>query len=269
MTALELGIVSDEIAPDFREAIRHGIAWGITNYELRVLKSGRVPDVDPAEFEDVVQACREHALTITALSPGVFKHSLSSKAELERELREVLPATIAMARRCGARLIIVFGFQREKDEPPDRYAEAVAIMRRAAILALHDDLTLAIENEPGFWCDTGVNTSRLIRDVQSRFLRANWDPCNAFGTTEVPYPDGYEALKEFIVNVHAKDTLRGSLIQCVPVGDGVINWKGQIQALVRDRIVKHVTIETHSLPLVEQSAKNVRVLRSLISEATG
>ena len=70
-----------------------------------------------------------------------------------------------------------------------------------------------------------------------------------------------------ILNVHAKDTARGSLIQCVPIGEGAIDWEGQIRALVADAIVPHVTIETHCLPLVEQSAKNVRTLRALLGKA--
>ena len=128
-------------------------------------------------------------------------------------------------------------------------------------------MKIAIENEPGFHCDTGAATRAIIDEVGSPALGANWDPCNAYGTDEIPYPDGYAALKPVILNVHAKDTARGSLIQCVPIGEGAIDWEGQIRALVADAIVPHVTIETHCLPLVEQSAKNVRTLRALLGKA--
>lgn len=267
MKPLEIGIVSDEIAPDFREAVRQALGWGIRKFEIRVLKTGRVPSVDPAEIEDVLETIRMHRVEVTALSPGVFKHSLAKTAALEQEMGETLPATIALARRMGAPMIITFGFQREPGEPAGRYAEAVAWMKRAADLARNEGMVLAIENEPGFWADTGVNTRRLIKDVDSPALGANWDPCNAFGTTERPYPEGYAAVKDVVVNVHVKDTLKGSLIQCVPVGDGVIDWKGQMGALMRDKIVPHATIETHCLPLVENSRKNVEVLRRYMEGA--
>lgn len=267
MKPLEIGIVSDEIAPDFREAVRQALGWGIRKFEIRVLKTGRVPSVDPAEIEDVLETIRMHRVEVTALSPGVFKHSLAKTAALEQEMGETLPATIALARRMGAPMIIIFGFQREPGEPAGRYAEAVTWMKRAADLARREEMVLAIENEPGFWADTGVNTRRLIKDVDSPALGANWDPCNAFGTTERPYPEGYAAVKDVVVNVHVKDTLKGSLIQCVPVGDGVIDWKGQMAALMRDKIVPHATIETHCLPLVENSRKNVEVLRRYMEGA--
>ena len=261
---LELGIVSDEIDVSFREAVRHAAGWGIRQFEIRCLKSGRIPDVDASEWQDLLRTVAEQGLTITALSPGMFKHPLSKTEDIERELDHVLPRTMAMARECGARIIIVFGFQRQTGASSGGDEAAIEYLRRAADAAGRNGLTLAIENEPGFHCDTGANTRHIIEEVGSPALGANWDPCNAYGTDETPYPAGYEAVKPRIVNVHAKDTKKGALIQCVPIGDGVIDWNGQIQALLRDRIVRHVTIETHCLPLVEQSEKNVRVLRSLI-----
>jgi sugar phosphate isomerase/epimerase len=243
MNALPLGIVSDEIHPDFEEAVRHGLSWDITRYELRVLTSGRVPQVSSEEWKRVCALVSQKNLMVTALSPGIFKHPLSRSDELARELTETLPRTLTMAQEIGAGLIIVFGFQRS-------------------------GIGLAVENEPGFWCDTGVNSARLLRDVNSPSMRANWDPCNAYGTPERPYPEGYEAVKDLIVNVHAKDTLKGALIQCVPIGDGIIDWRGQIRALLKDRIVPHITIETHCLPLVENSRRNVETLRALMKEAS-
>jgi len=268
MEPLALGIVSDEIAPDFEEAVRHGLSWQITRYELRVLSSGRVPEVSNQDWERVRALVDGKKLTITALSPGIFKHPLSKTDALEREIETTLPRTLTMAREVGAGLIIVFGFQREQGEPASHYDRAVALFSRAAAIAQEAGLRLAVENEPGFWCDTGANTARTLRDVNSPALGANWDPCNAYGTSERPYPDGYEKLKDVIVNVHAKDTLKGALIQCVPIGDGIIDWHGQIRALLKDRIVPHITIETHCHPLVESSRRNVDTLRRLMQESS-
>jgi hypothetical protein len=46
-----------------------------------------------------------------------------------------------------------------------------------------------------------------------------------------------------------------------------LDWKGQIKALVRDQVVKHITIETHCLPLVEKSKQNVDTLKQYLAEA--
>jgi sugar phosphate isomerase/epimerase len=105
----------------------------------------------------------------------------------------------------------------------------------------------------------------MIDHVGSIALGANWDPANSYGTAERPYPEGYQAIKERIFNVHVKDTKQSSLVQCVPVGEGGVDWDGQINSLMHDKVVSHVTIETHCLPLIENSAKNVDALRRMMS----
>jgi sugar phosphate isomerase/epimerase len=190
MSNISLGIVSDEISSDFDEAVQHGLSWGVSLYEIRVLRTGRVPDVQEEEFQKVIETAREKGVKITALSPGTFKQPLSQTADLERELAETLPRTIALAKKSSTSMIITFGFQRQEGESPSLYDRAVEYMGKAAEVAAKEGIRLAIENEPGFWCDTGVNTLRLIRDVNSSALGANWDPCNAYGTDERPYSRG-------------------------------------------------------------------------------
>jgi sugar phosphate isomerase/epimerase len=264
---LALGIVSDEITNDFGEALRHGSSWGIDRYEIRCLTTGRIPRVEKQEVRAVAGLVREHGVRITALSPGMFKAHLSRTEEIEEELRTVLPATLDLARGLSCPMIIVFGFQREQGEPADRQHRAVEYMRRAAETAAASGVRIAIENEPGFWCDTGVNTLAIINATGSQALGANWDPCNAYGTDEVPYPQGYVALKPRIINVHAKDTTVGSLIKCVPIGEGALDWQGQVRALLQDRLVEHITIETHCHPLIESSRHNVEILRRMMAAA--
>jgi sugar phosphate isomerase/epimerase len=268
VSGLTLGIVSDEIDNAFPVAAGHAREWGISRFELRCLKTGRVPAVDPAELDEVEKIVREQSLSVTALSPGMFKNHVSDAEAIEQELREVLPATVALGRRLNVPLIIVFGFKRNPGEPASMRDGAIGYFRRAAEVAAAAGMKVAVENEPGFWCDTGVNTRDIIRDVGAPGLGVNWDPCNAYGTTETPYPDGYNAVRDVIFNVHAKDTLKGSLIQCVPIGNGAIDWTGQMAALCRDRPVQHITIETHCHPLVENSLRNVRTLQSLIHQNT-
>jgi sugar phosphate isomerase/epimerase len=268
MRTLVLGIVSDEISPDFQEAVRYGSAWGITSYEIRCLTSGRIPAVDSDELNAVVQSIREQSLHITAVSPGIFKLPLSETAALEHELTEVLPRSLDAAERLGAGLVIVFGFKKEQGEAPDSYRKAVTLLGRAAETAERRSIRIAVENEPGFWCDTGSNTARMLRDVGSKSLGANWDPCNSSGTEEKPFPDGYRAIRDHIINVHVKDTVKGALIECVPVGEGIIDWRGQLEALYRDGVVDRVTIETHCLPLVEKSRQNVETLNRMIGSIT-
>lgn len=263
---IALGIVTDEISSDIETALQCGKEWGISLYELRCVGKGRVPEIEEEHAAYIENAIRTDGIRITALSPGIFKHTLSQPAEIERELAEMLPRSIAMAKRFGARVIIAFGFKRLPQDDESLRRLAIGYFTRAAKIAEEHDMVIAVENEPGFWCDTGANTAAILKEVNSDHLRANWDPANALGTDETPFPNGYKALKPYIVNVHVKDTIEGSLLKCVPVGEGKIAWKEQLRALIEDDIVSHITIETHCLPLIEQSAYNIRTLNTYMAE---
>ncbi len=265
MSTLELGIASDEISSDFNEAVQYGLKWGIKKYEIRVLKSGRIPEVDEQEIEEVLKTINKHALTITAVSPGLFKLPVSDPG-IDHELEVLLPKTIEFAKRVNSNMIIVFGFKSDGTDIEAQRTKGVEIMKRAAKIVEKENMMIAIENEPGFVCDTGTNTAKFIERVGHPLVRSNWDPCNSYGADEQVYPDGYQAIKKYIVNVHAKDTKLGGLVKCLPLGEGIIDWPGQIEALLNDQVVKHITIETHCLPLVEQSEKNVHYLKQLLAK---
>jgi sugar phosphate isomerase/epimerase len=262
---MRIGFVTDEISANIEEAITVGVSWGIRDFELRMIGERRVPAVDPGDIQRVVALQRKHGLRITALSPGVLKGTLQDDALLTRELNDTLPETIRLARLFDTKTVIIFGFKRSSQDERDDEKRAVDVFRHATQSAKQHGITLAIENESGFWCDTGTNTARILAQVNSKHLRANWDPGNAIGTEETPFPDGYDALKKWIGNVHVKDTVKGTLVECVPVGEGKVDWKGQLQALARDNVVEHVTIETHCLPLMENSKKNLEVVRQILT----
>jgi sugar phosphate isomerase/epimerase len=263
---MRIGIVTDEISTDAREAIRLGTSWGLKDYELRVIGDTRVPAITSTIVEELLRLKEEFGIRYTALSPGVFKGRITDSALLQNELNATLPETFRLANSLDTKMIIVFGFQKSPGETATE-KQVVEAFAEAAELARRNGFILAIENEPGFWCDTGANTARILAAVNSPALRANWDPGNAFGTDETPYPDGYHAIKKWIANVHVKDTIRGALLECVPVGEGKIDWVGQLQALSRDQLVDHVTIETHCHPLIENSKKNVEAMRRILAMA--
>jgi len=263
---MRIGIVTDEISPDIREAFSLGVSWGIRDFEFRTSNSGRVPFISDEDVQVLLSSKRDFGATITALSPGTFKIPVDDKAAVERDLTEVLPAAIKLAHRLNVRLVITFGFLRSVGQEESEFGQVVQILKKAANLAEGEGITLALENEPGFWADSGRKTAKLLAAVNSKYLQANWDPANALGVENYPYPVGYEALKRWIVNIHVKDAMKDSTLSCVPVGQGKINWEGQLRALVKDGKLEHATIETHCLPLIEKSKLNVETLKRMLKK---
>ncbi len=263
---MRIGIVTDEISPDIREAISLGVSWGIHDFEFRTSQSGRIPHISKEDTQVLFECKKEFGISFTALSPGTFKAPLEDVVTIQKDLNEVLPATIELAHKFHTPLILTFGFIKSITAGDSEFELAVKTLKSAAELAERNGITLALENEPGFWADSGKRTAKLLAAVGSKSLMANWDPANALGAENHPFPIGYEALKPWVANIHVKDVQKDSTLACVPVGEGKINWEGQLRAIVKDGRLSHVTIETHCLPLIEKSKQNVETVSRILKK---
>jgi sugar phosphate isomerase/epimerase len=263
---MRIGIVTDEISLDIREAFSLGVSWGIHDFEFRSSTSGRVPNVSSEDVRVILQMKKEFSATITALSPGTFRCLVDDKEAIDKELNQVLPETIKLAHKLDTSLIITFGFLKSVGLEESDFEQVVEVLQRAAELAKREGITLALENEPGFWADSGKKMARILTAVNSTHLLASWSPANALGAENYPFPVGYEAVKRWITNVHIKDAIKGSTLACVPIGEGKVNWEGQLRTLVKEEKLSCLTIETGCPPLVENSKKNVETVTRIIKK---
>ena len=264
---LEVGIVSDEISLNIEEAIEIGLDLGIKKYEIRCIGSyeNRIPFIDQRAIDYLQKNIDARKIEITALSPGTFKIKPSEIDKVNEQLEEVLPATCRLAKQFHADKIISFGFVR------DNVAEGriVEILQKAGKIVGNEGLILAIENEPGFYCDTGQNTLGIIEKINMDNVRINWDPGNALGAGEVPFPTGYGFVKPYIVNLHVKDTVNYPKFECRLLNEGGVNWIGQLNAIYQDNLLPFITLETHQVPLIEstrEALKRLKLILELIGE---
>lgn len=253
---LNLGIVADEINRDFRQASQIGIAAGLRRYEIRFLKSGRAPICDSAELMEIERICNGEGLEITALSPGLFKWT-DSIEKFRREMAEVFPRSVELARRWNLSALVVFGFCKPdaKEEtadlipsnnPPSWVIDSLA---EAASEAEQAGLRLLIESEPVCWADTGTATVNLIQGAKSSALGINYDPCNVAWMIRRDPIEEFEAVAPFIANVHIKDQIdapRGSgMPTWVVPGEGLIDYRPHFAALKRIGFAGNISLEPH------------------------
>jgi sugar phosphate isomerase/epimerase len=95
-------------------------------------------------------------------------------------------------------------------------------------------------------------TAKFIDDVNSSSVRAIWDPANEAHSEsgETPYPDAYNLIKPKMIHCHAKDAAPNpeGKLDPVPVGTGIIDWKGQIKELLDSGYEGYLSLETHWRP---------------------
>ena len=142
----------------------------------------------------------------------------------------------------------------------------IEALRQAATRVHAAGLTLLIETEEGFWGDTGARTAALVEAVGTPGLAVNWDPANSFCEGDIPYPNGYDAVRRHIRNVHFKDAARDSDGRANFVAEGDVDWPGQITALRRDGYDGFIAIEPHLQPRVAAVRGALERLRGLLAE---
>lgn len=262
---MEFGFVTDELSQDPREAIETALAWNIKRFEIRFVNGGRFPNLPAKELDRLLALREEYAVQYTAVSPGFFKCPLSDGAHLEYALGDGLTAAVEFMRASGTRLLICFSFDRE----PGAEKQAAAYLERLADRLAEHGLRGAIENEAEHFCHDPEAIVAMLRRLNHPALGSNWDLANLKTVAADGYPRGYELVKPFVVNVHAKDVIvdTDDATAWRPIGDGVCNWRGQLKALAQDKLVEHVTIENHCGPLKEVGQRNLETLKAYLHPA--
>ena len=286
---MKLSLITDEISADPETAFELGASWGVQDFELRTVENNRVPSLTGYQKSRIQELLEEYGVRIAAISPGLFKcpypgqererfslqafdYSFYQQWQTARDLvkyhqEELLPASLAYARELGAGIVVIFSFQRDRASSHPVPDEVLEILHDAALQAESLGLQLAVEVENRFWADTGLRTLDLIQRVNRPGLGINWDPGNAFEAGDVPYPGGYQAVRQHVRHVHFKDARRTSSGECVYVLEGEVDWAGQIEALLDDHYQGFISVETHMRPRVRSAEASLLRLQRLIETA--
>jgi sugar phosphate isomerase/epimerase len=253
---MNFGIVADEIDRDFAHAVRIGTALGIRRYEIRNLKSGRVPMCAEEELREVEKIAAGEGVEITALSPGLFKMT-EDEAGFQTAMTQVYPRAAALAHRWNLPGLIVFGFHK----PGATEENAASLSRRpvpqqvidwlglAGERASLDRLTLMIEPEPICEADTATAAVDMIRRSYGASLRINYDPGNVAWFEQRDPLGELEAAAPWIANVHVKDLLPtepgAARPKFVPAGEGIIDYRAHFAALRKAGYRGPISLEPH------------------------
>jgi L-ribulose-5-phosphate 3-epimerase len=256
-------VITDELGQDFGRACEvasreFGMEW----VELRGMWNKNILKLDATEVAEARRILEKYKLRVTDIAsplfkvdwPGAPKSKFSpTGAQFNADFTydqqgEVLERSIALAKAFNTDRVRCFDFWRLDDPAPYR-AGMNAKLLEAANAAGKQGIILILENE--FACNTatGAEAAQTLAGVQSPYLMLNWDPGNAAGRGETPYPSGYNLLpKNRIGHCHCKDIAKITDAKEPPwaaMGRGAIDWVGQFTALKREGYHYAVSLETH------------------------
>jgi len=255
-----IAAITDEFSQDIETAARSMAEIGMTGAELRMVFGKNIIDLTDAELDRACEIVARHGLAIVSIASPLLKCVLPDSPEVDaRFQQDVFAAThtfadqprladraLEIAERTGARIIRVFSYWRTVQPEACFERVARALEQLAAQAALHGR-TIGLENEHACNIATGAETAQVLEAVAHPNLKVVWDPANAYVSGETPFPDGYRRLPvDRIAHVHAKDCrVEGHRPTWCALGEGGIDWKGQIRALADDGYKGWISLETH------------------------
>lgn len=256
-----LAVINDEISPDFDHAC-HVAAneFGLQFIELRGLWYKNIADLTDAEIAEARRILAKYKLTVSdicsplfktefpggKMAPGATVDQFGATFTYDRQ-NEVLERSIHLAKSFSTPRIRCFDFIRLADPKP-HLPEIYEQLRKASATLAKSNLILLLENELTCNTSTSAEAAATLAAVQNRNFMLNWDPANAAAVNDEPFPAGYNRLpKNRIGHCHIKDVKRrtGSEPQWAAVGTGVVDWRGQILALIRQKYKFTLSLETH------------------------
>lgn len=269
MASMRLSAITDEISQEFEYALDVLKEYGATGAELRGLWGTNIADLSDDQAQQAKSALQARGLAVACLATPFYKCDLlvdtppagedarrmhlAKPRGLEQQM-DLLRRCIRLAHHFDTRLIRVFSFWRKEALTPAVEAQIVDAFAEPLELAEKEGVTLVLENEHACFIGTGAEAARIASEINSPNFQLVWDPGNAFGAGEHPYPEGYEAVKPWLAHVHIKDGKmvetpeQGAQLQWCVVGEGEIDYVGQFAALKRDGYSGYISLETHYIP---------------------
>ena len=257
-----LAVINDEITQDFEKSCQiAAIDFGLRWIELRSMWNKNVTELNAKEIEDARRILEDHKLQVTDIASPLFKTDWpgaprSSQSETRDQFHadfdasaqdKLLERCIALAKSFHTDRIRCFDYWRLDDQKPYR-AAINTNLQKAAERCAKDDFILLLENEMSCNTATGEESAAVLKAIPNQNFMLNWDPGNAAAIGSTPYPTGYELVpKERIGHCHCKDIVSkpDHKYDWAPVGGGMVDWVGQLQALEHQGFHYGLSLETH------------------------
>ena len=211
----KLGTITDGISRNFEYALDIMVETGLEYVELQYLWEKQVGDLTDTDIERVKGLIEERDLKVSCIS----HHNLSAlpvdtavSAPAYREHITTLQRCIDVAQSLGTNLVRIFSFRKEMvlfgAEPIISEGAWTTLLNRLdEPLRIADaaGITLVIETAISGNVTSAHLAKKLIDALDVPHLKVLWDPCSSLYCTEIPYPNGYEVIREHIAHVHLKD----------------------------------------------------------------
>ena len=242
---MRLGVITDEVSQDFEVALDFAKTYKLDCVELRSAYEKGPFDYTEEDILAIKALSDRYGIPVTAISSPMFKCEYSEEnIKLHTEKFKKL---LGFAKILGAKKIRCFDFLKNEGVSREMIRDAY---KEAYAAAEADGVSILIESEPTTNSQCCKDIKELVETVNRPLFKALYDPGNnIYATDEIPYPDGYLAIKDLIGHVHIKDAKReGGETVATAVGEGEVDYPALFAELKRIGYDGDIMLETHYRP---------------------
>lgn len=235
---MKLGVITDGISRDLEHALKVMNEFGVEYAELQFVWDKEIGDHTPEEIEKIKALITQYNVKVPCITRhnfvGLPVMTTTTEDEAYQKHFEGLKRCITMARELDADMVrvmscrkemIIFGLNGAEKwvASTGAWDKLLKLMEAPVKLAEDEGIMLAVETGNNAMITSGWLGKKLIDDLGTKHLKIIWDIPNTLYCTDIPYPDAYEEIKDYIGHIHIKDckaNIARATVQFCPLGDG-------------------------------------------------
>ena len=237
---MKLGVITDGISTDLEHALKVMNETGIDHAELQFVWDKEIGDQTDEEIQKIKSLITQYNVTV----PCITRHNFVGLPVMTTEISDEayqkhlggLKRCINIAKELGTDMVRVMSCRKEMiifgTNGAERWVASTGawdkllkLFEEPVRLAEEAGITLAVETGNNAMVTSGWLGKKLIDDLGTKNLKIIWDIPNTLYCTEVPYPDAYEEIKDYISHIHIKDChadISRATVQFCPLGEGLM-----------------------------------------------
>lgn len=235
---MKLGVITDGISRDFEHALNVMAEYKLRYPELQFVWDREVGDHDAGQVARIKALLNQHDMEVSCIS----RHIFGGLPVLQTEVGDAafedhvsgLRRCIALAKTLGTNIVrimgckkemILFGYNGAEDwiVTAGAWDKLVKLMAVPVQIAEEEGVTLVVETGNNAMITSGFLARKLIDELGSSHLKLLWDIPNTMYCTDIPFPDAYNEIRDYIGHIHIKDAkadIARATVGFYPLGKG-------------------------------------------------
>ncbi len=212
-------VFTDEVSPDFEEAVQRSVEAGATAMEIRgKLPGGSITTISDGDVATMQTVLAKFDARVGALGSPFGKCHMDRPAELDEHQRH-FDRMVQLAKAFGTPVIRGFALWRPEAGPDSERPDLAPYLERivefltpAVRKAEQAGVVLCLENEGSTMLGTCGELRRVLDAMgDTPALAVAWDVNNGYDCGEEPLAVGYPLIRGHVRHVHVKPNPHGHM----------------------------------------------------------